>query len=169
MDQVPLLQSLVGAYARALDRRDAATLQELFVPNGRLAVHSWTLHGAPSRVLIGRVEIASAVSNLAAAYAKTFHFVGNSTYEVDGESATGEVSCIAHHLVVEPERTYSLAMCITYHDQYACTEHADWQFTDRRVLIEWSETRPATTGELPEGAPRTDAPRRRPRPPFGPI
>ena len=49
----------------------------------------------------GEKELAS-VTRLIAAYDRTFHFLGNSRYEFDSDTATGEVYCMAHHLT--PER-----------------------------------------------------------------
>ena len=35
-------------------------------------------------------------------YDQTFHFVGNTRYEIDATHATGEVYCLAHHLTRGP-------------------------------------------------------------------
>src|SRR5712671_4724158 len=96
------LRELSDRYGRAVDRRDAHSLAELFTDDAELSVHHPAEAEEPSRVRRGRAELTE-IPRLISRYRKTFHFVGNALYEIDGDTATGEVYCVAHHLIDDPE------------------------------------------------------------------
>jgi SnoaL-like domain len=80
-------------------------------------------------------------------YPKTYHVLGQSTYEIDGDVATGEVYCMAHHLTpdpgADPPAGTNYVMFIRYDDEYRAGADGEWRIADRRVLIDWTETRVA--------------------------
>jgi hypothetical protein len=70
-------------------------------------------------------------------FRRTFHFLGQSRYDISGRVARGEVYCIAHHLL----ESTNYVMYIRYDDQYAEIDGDGWRISRRRVLIDWTERR----------------------------
>ena len=130
------LRALAAAYARAVDRRDADLLASVFAPDAVLEVYDPSTADAPTGVRRGHVEL-RAITDLIARFDATFHFVGQSRYDVDGDGATGEVYCLAHHLSGGTD----LLMLIRYDDRYR-RGHDGWRIAHRRVLVDWKEIRP---------------------------
>jgi hypothetical protein len=77
-------------------------------------------------------------------YDATFHMLGQSTYDVDVEhdSATGEVYCMAHHMTRTADGGTDFVMFIRYNDDYVRSADGAWRIGLRRVLVDWTETRP---------------------------
>lgn len=136
------LHELSDRYARAVDRRDVESFVELFTDAAELSVHHPVEAAAPSRVRRGRGELAE-IPRLIGRYRKTFHFVGNALYEIGDDSATGEVYCVAHHLIDEPEALTAHVMLIRYLDNYQRCDDGRWRISRRRVLVDWTEAHPA--------------------------
>ncbi len=136
------LRELSDRYASAVDRRDAGSLVDLFTEDAELSVHDPPEADAPSRVRRGRRELGE-IPRLIDRYRKTFHFVGNSLYEIDETSATGEVYCVAHHLIGDAEGVTDHVMLIRYLDDYRRCDDDRWRITRRRLLVDWAEDRPA--------------------------
>ena len=85
-------------------------------------------------------------------YPKTFHMLGQSTYDIGDTEATGEVYCIAHHLTLDepagPGTGTDYVMFIRYEDTYRPDGAGAWKFAQRRLRVDWTETRvvnPPTT------------------------
>ena len=96
----------------------------------------------PTSHLTGHDDLATATTFLAR-YAKTFHFVGNSIYEIDGDNATGEVYCVARHLRVRDDDTTDFVWFIRYIDRYERRD-GTWLIADRTLRVDWTETHPGT-------------------------
>jgi SnoaL-like domain len=76
-------------------------------------------------------------------YEATTHFMGQSTVALDGDHATGETYCIAHHVSSsEGTRTLFIAS-IRYYDVFVKVDGA-WLFSERKILVDWTDTRPIT-------------------------
>jgi ketosteroid isomerase-like protein len=136
------LRELSDRYARAVDRRDVESFAELFTDDAELSVHDPAEAKAPSRARRGRDEL-SEVPRLIGQYRKTFHFVGNALYEIDDDSATGEVYCAAHHLIDDPDAVTAHVMLIRYLDSYRRCDDGRWRISRRRVLVDWTEAHAA--------------------------
>jgi hypothetical protein len=92
--------------------------------------------------LHGRESLAPVFDNLNT-YDVTTHFNGQSTVVLDGDRATGESYCIAHHLrQVDGQRTLMIAS-IRYLDEFAKQADGSWLFAERRLMVDWTETRPS--------------------------
>ncbi|WP_247196531.1 nuclear transport factor 2 family protein [Streptomyces sp. GESEQ-35] len=89
----------------------------------------------------GREALAPVFDNLNT-YKATTHFNGQSTLSLDGDRAGGETYCLAHHISfgTDAERTIMIAS-IRYLDQFV-KRSGDWFFAERRLLVDWTETRP---------------------------
>jgi ketosteroid isomerase-like protein len=132
------LRELSDRYASAVDRRDVGLFVELFTDDAELSVHDPAEAEVPSRTRRGRAELGE-VPRIIARYPKTFHFVGNALYEIDDDSARGEVYCVAHHLIDEPEVATDHVMLIRYLDTYRRCDDGRWRISGRRLLVDWTE------------------------------
>ena len=148
------LLDLSYAYARNADRIDADALGALFTDDGVLRVINRGAEGAPME-RVGRTEIVSAIKRLDR-YDVTFHMVGNHYYEIDneldddndnsdGDSATGEVYCVAHHVHGDPGSKRDHVMMIRYHDRYRRDAGGPWRFAERELHVDWTEERVVTS------------------------
>ena len=68
---------------------------------------------------------------------------GQSTVTVDGDRATGETYCLAHHLWTEEGRRTLMVMSIRYHDTFV-RQGGRWFFAERRLITDWVDRRPST-------------------------
>ena len=129
------LRRLAENYASAADRRDAASFWGVFDDEvGVLKARSEV------RGLDGAAKIMERLSQ----YARTFHFIGNTRYETDGDTATGEVYCMAHHLTPGPDSTTNFRMYMRYEDLYirrpGRAGTGGWRIHERRFVVDWTET-----------------------------
>lgn len=138
------IRELVDAYAHCADRRDAKGQMALFTDDTRFLVFMDATAAEPTQELRGRESLAPVFDDLNQ-YAATMHFNGQSTISLDGDRATGESYCLAHHLSVgqDGERTMMIAS-IRYLDEFA-RQDGSWLFAERRLMVNWTETRPIAT------------------------
>ncbi len=136
------IRELIDAYAHCADRRDAKGQMALFSADTRFIVFMDASAAEPTQQLHGRESLAPVFSNLNA-YAATTHFNGQSTISLDGDRATGESYCLAHHLSVgeDGQRTMMIAS-IRYLDELV-KQDGQWFFAERRLMVDWTETRPS--------------------------
>ncbi|MCU1396679.1 MAG: nuclear transport factor 2 family protein [Ilumatobacteraceae bacterium] len=139
-DRLALLD-IAYAYARCADRIEAEQLGALFVADGVLRIVRRGVDAPPVQ-RNGRAEITTAIAKLDR-YEKTFHMIGNHTYDIDGDTATGEVYCIAHHVHGEPGERRDHVMMIRYQDQYR-READGWKIVVRELQVDWTEERLVT-------------------------
>jgi SnoaL-like domain len=138
------LRELAERYAAGIDRRDTELFLSAFHPEqGQLFVFDPSEAPEPRGTRRGRDELADVIT-LIARYDTTFHMLGNSRYDVAGDTASGEVYCIAHHLDANPsnegDARTDRVMFIRYRDEYGLGEQG-WRIIERRVLVDWTETR----------------------------
>jgi SnoaL-like domain len=94
----------------------------------------------PSQDLHSREALAPVFADLNQ-YAATMHFVGQSTiFSLDGDRATGEVYCIAHHLTVDGEKRRMMVAYLCYLDAFVKIDGA-WLFAERLLYVDWLEER----------------------------
>jgi ketosteroid isomerase-like protein len=137
------IRELIDAYAYCADRRDAKGQMSLFTEDTRFVVFMDATAAEPTQDLRGRESLAPVFDNLNT-YVVTMHFNGQSTVELDGDRAAGESYCLAHHLSVaeDGQRTMMIAS-IRYLDEFVKQE-GRWLFAERRLMVNWTETRPFT-------------------------
>lgn len=138
------IRELIDAYAHCADRRDAKGQMSLFTEDTRFLVFMDATVAEPTQTLHGRESLAPVFDNLNT-YRATTHFNGQSTISMDGDDrATGESYCLAHHIGVDESgrRTLMIAS-IRYLDEFA-KQDGDWYFAERRLMVDWTETRPST-------------------------
>ncbi|HVG99842.1 MAG TPA: nuclear transport factor 2 family protein [Miltoncostaeaceae bacterium] len=139
------LRGLVDRYAGAVDGRDTDAFAALFTPDAVLAVYE---EGGGEAVVEYRGTAAlREVMDLLRHFTTTFHLMANHLCAVDGDAATGEVYCMAHHIVPGDEGETDLVMYIRYRDAYERTGEG-WRFARRDVMRQWTEERPAARRPL---------------------
>jgi ketosteroid isomerase-like protein len=134
------LRDLVDAYARHVDRRDAAAVAALFTADGRLVSR---LHNAAADAPIvrrGRDEIATALVAGLDRYVATTHIVGGQVVTIEGDGATGDTVCLAHHVYENAGGRRMLVMAVRYTDKFA-REPGGWGFAERQLHLDWREDR----------------------------
>lgn len=140
------LRDLVDRYATTVDRGRPDETATLFTEDGQLRIFE---RGKPDpvRERVGRRAIADAMKGLGR-YDVTLHVIGNHTAVIDGDTATGETYCLAHHVrdVEGPDDTtvpYDYVMHIRYLDRYRRTGEG-WRIELRELQVELTEDRPVT-------------------------
>jgi ketosteroid isomerase-like protein len=134
------LRSLAEQYARGVDRRgDADAFVALFLPDAVISIHDPSESTEP-RQIKGAERLARIPESIKR-YAKTFHMLGQTTYDIGEREATGEVYCIAHHLTADQHGGTDYVMFIRYEDTYRRDPEGAWKFAHRRLRVDWTETR----------------------------
>ena len=133
------IRELIDAYARCADRRDAEGQKALFTPDTRFVVYMAGEDGGPTDDLRGRESLTPVFANLNT-YETTTHFNGQSTVALDGDRATGESYCLAHHLYTEDGERKLMVASLRYLDTFAKSGGA-WLFAERKLYVDWTETR----------------------------
>jgi hypothetical protein len=135
------IRELVDAYAHCADRRLAEEQKSLFTEDTHFVVYMNGQGAAPTQVLDGREALTPVFDDLNR-YQATQHFNGQSTIELDGDRATGESYCIAHHLFTQ-EGVRSLMLAhLRYGDTFVKQDGA-WLFAERNLYVDWIETKPS--------------------------
>ena len=126
------IKNLSHRYAIALDRDDRNEWASLFSDD--IAFES----GSSSR---GLEDVLRIPREQLARYKKTLHSVTTQKISLDGDRASGEVYCVAHHLYEDFHQNKRLPFdlshnfLIRYEDEYARID-GRWVFTRRRVMTE---------------------------------
>jgi ketosteroid isomerase-like protein len=139
------LHALAQQYASAVDRRDRERFLAVFADGAALRIHDPAERSTPSSELIGHEQLARVTERIAR-YDRTFHMVGGGSYEVDGDTAAGEVMCVAHHVTrgATAEDTYDDVMYIRYLDDFRRGADGAWLIAQRRLLVDFRQRLPAT-------------------------
>jgi ketosteroid isomerase-like protein len=135
------IRELFDAYAHCADRRDAEGQKSLFTEDAHFVVYMEGQGTEPTQVLDGR-EALSPVFDALNNYQATMHFNGQSTIALDGDRATGESYCIAHHLFTEGGERKVMVAWLRYGDTFVKVDGA-WRFAERNLYVDWTETRPS--------------------------
>jgi len=133
------IRELVDAYAHCADRRDAEGQKSLFADDTRFVVYMEGQGSEPTQVLDGREALTPVFADLNR-YQATMHINGQSTIALDGDRATGETYCIAHHLYTEGDERKLMLAYLRYGDTFAKIDGA-WLFAERNLYVDWIETR----------------------------
>jgi hypothetical protein len=135
------IRELIDSYAHCADRRDAEGQKALFTRDTRFVVYMDGQNSEPTQVLDGRETLTPVFDDLNR-YQATMHFNGQSTVTIDGERASGESYCIAHHLATSDGQPTVMLAHIRYEDTFTKTDGA-WLFAQRDLYVDWIETRPS--------------------------
>jgi SnoaL-like domain len=134
------IRELIEAYAHCADRRDAKGQMALFTADTHFVVYMNAKDPRPSQDLHSREALAPVFADLNQ-YAATMHFVGQSTiFSLNGDRATGEAYCIAHHLTMDGEKRRMMVAYLRYLDTFVKMDGA-WSFAERLLYVDWLEER----------------------------
>ena len=139
------LRELFDAYAHCADRRDAEGQKALFTDDTRFDVYMDGEGTEPTYVLEGREALTPVFDDLNR-YEATTHFNGQSTVTIEGNSAKGESYTIAHHVYTENGARKIMVASLRYLDTFTKTD-GRWYVAERRLILDWSETRSLGTDE----------------------
>ena len=141
-DQADVLElgDLSFTYARAVDRTDTDAFVSLFHPDARLTVFADGT-GETVRTRYDGLEELRTIPEALTRFDRTYHFVGNRLYEIEGDDAHGEVYCIAHHLSSDSDGAHNYVIFIRYLDQYRRDAAGWWKIYHRIVRPDWTENR----------------------------
>lgn len=136
-DQLALVQ-LTARYAAAVDGREWDALGALFAADAELVTPGSGASLGMAATATGREEIVAAVRQIEA-FARTFHHLTGSIWTLDGSTATGRTTCVAHHVEDGPEQR-SWAWHVIYEDR-CVREASGWLFERRELTIAMIEAR----------------------------
>jgi hypothetical protein len=134
------IRELVDAYAFCADRRDAEGQKALFTDDTHFVVYMAGEGSEATDDLHGRESLTPGFENLNT-YEVTMHFNGQSTVALDGDRATGETYCLAHHVYSADDERKLMIAALRYQDAFAKAD-GTWRFAERRLYVRWIETRP---------------------------
>jgi ketosteroid isomerase-like protein len=137
------IRELVDAYAYCADRRDAAGQMALFTEDTDFLVYMDSSNPTPTQHIQGRTALAPVFDELNT-YEATTHFNGQSTTVLDGDHASGVAYCLAHHVKVDGSERSLMIAAIRYLDTYV-KHDGIWYFSQRKLMVDWTETRPLNT------------------------
>jgi ketosteroid isomerase-like protein len=134
------LRELVEAYAHNVDRLDPEAVAALFSDDGVLKIYEGDPEQVePARVRTGPREIATALAGLSR-YEVTTHFLGQQSVQIDGDTATGETYCMAHHITHAYGERRDKVLSIRYLDRFRRID-ARWCIEERVLVVDWSDER----------------------------
>ena len=133
------IRALVDTYAHCADRRDADGQKALFTDDTHFVVYMEGEGTDPSQDLNGREALTPVFADLNR-YEATTHFNGQSTVALDGDRATGETYCLAHHLYAEGGERKLMVASLRYRDTFVKRDRA-WLFAARELYVDWTDTR----------------------------
>ena len=134
------IRELVETYAHCADRRDAKGQMSLFTTDTHFVVYMNAKEPKPSQELHSREALAPVFADLNR-YDATMHFVGQSTiFTLDGDRATGEAYCLAHHVMADAGKRRLMIASLRYLDTFAKIDGA-WLFAERLLYVDWLEER----------------------------
>jgi len=134
------IRELVEAYAHCADRRDAKSQIALFTVDTHFVVYMNAKDSKPSQDLNSREALAPIFADLNR-YDATTHFVGQSTIlTLNGNRATGEAYCLAHHVTMDGGRRRLMIASLRYLDTFAKID-GTWLCAERLLYVDWLEER----------------------------
>jgi len=133
------IRELIDAYAHCADRRDADGQKALFTEDTHFLVYMEGPGTEATQELNGRNALTPVFDDLNR-YQATTHFNGQSTIALDGDRATGESYCLAHHLFTENGTRKLMIASLRYLDSFVKIGGA-WLFAERQLYVDWTETR----------------------------
>jgi ketosteroid isomerase-like protein len=134
------IRELVERYANAADHADGDTAAALFTEGGEFEVWLDPARDEPTSLMRGRAAIAKAVSSVSS-YRATQHIIASSVVDVDGDRASGETRCTAHHVEAEAAGGQDRVLYIRYLETFARVD-GRWRFSRRELRVQWVAIHP---------------------------
>jgi len=131
------IRELVDSYAYCADSRDAQGQMALFTEDTHFVVFMDSKSDTPTQVIHSRADLFPVFDNLNT-YHATMHFNGQSTVQLQGNTATGITYCRAHHLTLADDGQHFMVATIRYKDKFVKINEK-WLFSERILLVDWIE------------------------------
>jgi uncharacterized protein (TIGR02246 family) len=131
------LERLTEEYAHATDRREPDRAASLFTDDGLFTLFMDGADGEPTAHYRGRAAITEAVASVSR-YDATTHFLGQRSFEVDGDQARGETYCLAYHVRKKLGLQVNVVLAIRYLDQ-CVRRDGRWLLRERRLVTDWTQ------------------------------
>ena len=136
------LSDLVHRYAAYVDARRFDNIAELFTATAELVLPKPPEQLAPAIHHNGAAGIIAAMGALAG-ITRTHHSIVGEVYTAGaGDTATGEITGVAHHWTASGERITDLVWYLRYADEYHRTGPV-WRIARRALTIDAIESRTA--------------------------
>lgn len=135
------LRALAEAYAAAVDARDEAALRAVFAADALVVLPPVLAERLPAAELRGPEQLGTLIDGVRN-FHHTRHLVTGQTVTVDGDTASGETSCTAHHVYGAPDRQRDLVLTLRYRDSFLRTPQG-WRFRGRELVLDGSVIEPA--------------------------
>ena len=120
------LQQLVTDYANAIDARDFARLDRVFTPDAKI---DYTAMGG---IAGSYPQIRGWLPDALKHFPAYMHFIGNLSFEINGDSATGQIACFNPMVIPKPDGgSDTMFLGLWYHDRYTRTPQG-WRISERR-------------------------------------
>ncbi len=120
------LQQLVTDYANAIDARAFERLDRIFTPDARI---DYTAMGG---IAGSYPQIKAWLPDALKHFPAYMHLIGNLSFEIAGDTATGQVACFNPMVIPKPDGgSDTLFLGLWYHDRYARTTQG-WRISERR-------------------------------------
>ncbi len=137
------IRELVDSYSHNADRRHPKEQAALFTEDATIEVYQGNPGKTkPVQVLHGRAELEKGFLEGLKPYDVTMHLNGQSTVRLEGDRATGETYCLAHHFWMENGRRVLMTMGIRYEDVFV-RQGKGWLFFKRKLIMDWADNRPS--------------------------
>ena len=133
------IRDLVLRYCRAVDRRDFATLRELYHPDAE-DDHGGMFSG-------NAMDFIDALPKIMQPMLLTAHYVANHLIRIDGSQAQGELYSIAWHRMKTASGVEDFIAGGRYLDHYECRDGRSWKFQRRQIVADWVRLIPAPVAE----------------------
>lgn len=119
------LRKLVITYANAIDTRQFGILDRVFTPDADIDYSA--MGGMNGKYPAIKAWLPGALQNFPA----YMHLIGNQAFEVNGDSATGQVSCINPMVIPNATGgTDTMFLGVWYLDKYTRTKDG-WRISER--------------------------------------
>jgi hypothetical protein len=127
------IHDCIANYMRGQDRLDADLQKSSFHPDATVDYGFWSGGGHEFVVFAQR---------LLANYPATWHMIGQSLIEIDGDAAAGEIYFHAWHRRDAGDGLQDLQISGRYLDRYE-RRQGSWAIAHRREIVDWTRTDPA--------------------------
>ncbi|KAM0250724.1 hypothetical protein ACHAQJ_008479 [Trichoderma viride] len=138
------IRQVIDRYAHCADRRLADEQMSLFAEKINFAVYMQG-EGTQASQVVEKREDLRPVFEFLRGFTNTTHFNGQSTIDIgpDGKTASGETYCVAYHLSEKDGQRQLYVANLRYQDILEKGDDGVWLFSERKLYLDWSETRPS--------------------------
>src|ERR1700744_3901800 len=140
------IRDLIDAYSHDADRRLAHEQALLFTKDAIVEIYHAEPKAdqKPDAEIVSRDSLEKAFAVLKK-YDVTMHFNGQATIKLNGNLATGEVYCLAHHIGSVNGKRMLMVIGIRYYDDYVYD--GGWLFKKRKLIFDFTDVHEANPEE----------------------